>query len=212
MKKLLLVVAALVASFSLSAQSGEGTNPYLSKGDQIVSGTIGLGNVFFPTGDWDSKFPPIELSYEYGLLENAFDIEGLSIGVGGSLGYTNAIDLMTWGNIITGEVESEYGYTFNVIRAAAKGYVHYDVLGAFGVEVKKLDTYAAISVGLVIENTRLWGEYGEDLAVESTNTTAAQLGLGISLGARYWFTEKIAANLERGGGLAILNLGASFRF
>ena len=74
--------------------------------------------------------------------------------------------------------------------------------------MKKLLLVAAA----LVASFSLSAQSGEDLAVESTNTTAAQLGLGISLGARYWFTEKIAANLELGGGLAILNLGASFRF
>lgn len=38
------------------------------------------------------------------------------------------------------------------------------------------------------------------------------LSLGVSVGARYWFLDNLAANMEVGTGLSILKLGVSYRF
>lgn len=194
MKKLLLAAAALVASLSLSAQ--------VTVGEQVVSGTIGLVNNVFG-GGYDSKFPPISVSYEYGLLENAWGVDGLSIGVGGVFGYTSAKTTYTWG-------EDVYGYKYSGIILAAKGYAHYDVLGLLDVNVPNLDTYAAFTLGYNIATSRKYGDWYE--GANTSTSAAGGLIYGFNIGARYWFNSNLAGVVELGYGLASLNFGVAYRF
>lgn len=41
---------------------------------------------------------------------------------------------------------------------------------------------------------------------------AGGLFYGVSVGARYWFTEALGVNLEAGYGLSFLKAGINFRF
>lgn len=194
MKKLVLLAATLFAALSMNAQ--------ITVGEQVVSGTVGLINNVYG-GGYDSKFPPITVSYEYGLLENAWGVDGLSVGVGGVFGYTSAKDVYTW-------YDDVYGYKYSSIIIAAKGYAHYDVLGLFDVKVDNLDTYAALTLGYNIGTSKKWGDWYEG----ADTSTAAVSGLvyGFQIGARYWFMDNLAANLELGYGLASFNIGVSYRF
>lgn len=194
MKKLLLAAVALVASLSLSAQ--------ITVGEQVASGTIGLVNNVYG-GGYDSKLPPISLSYEYGLMEDAFEVPGLSIGVGGVFAYTSAKTLYTWGDDV-------YGWKYGSIILAAKGWAHYDVLGLFDMQVDNLDTYAALTLGYNIGTSKKWGDWYE--GADTSTSSVSGLIYGFSIGARYWFMDNLAANLELGYGLATINLGVSYRF
>lgn len=188
MKKLVLLATALVAALSLSAQ--------ITVGEQVVSGTIGLGNSVYGSY-FDHKFPPLTVSYEYGLMENAWEVEGLSIGVGGVLAYTGARHSYSDGTY----------FKYNSIILAAKGYAHYDVLSLLDMKVDNLDTYAALTLGYNIATSKY---HGDDLNISPAS--ASGLVYGFQLGARYWLTENLAANVELGYGLSYLNLGVSYRF
>lgn len=194
MKKLVLLATALVAALSMSAQ--------IKVGEQVVSGTLGLINNVYGSY-YDSKFPPITASYEYGLLENAWGVDGLSVGVGGVIAYTGAKDIYEHYD------GSEYGYKYSSIIIAAKGYAHYDVLGMFDMKVDNLDTYAALTLGYNIGTSKQWGDW-----YYATGSAASRAGLvyGFQIGARYWFMDNLAANLELGYGLATINVGVSYRF
>lgn len=194
MKKLVLLATALVAALSMNAQ--------ITVGEQVVSGNIGLINNVYGSY-YDSKFPPITVSYEYGLLENAWEVDGLSIGVGGVLAYTGAKD--TWEHYDG----SKYGYKYSSIIIAAKGYAHYDVMSLLEMPVENLDTYAALTLGYNIGTSKQWGDW-----YSGTGSAAAAAGLvyGFQIGARYWFSDNLAANLELGYGLATINLGVCYRF
>lgn len=195
MKKLLLLAASLLAAASLSAQ--------ISVGEHIVSGNVGIGNIVYGS-DYDSKFPPITASYEYGLLEDAFQVSGLSVGVGGQLSYTGAKDTFYYDNM------KPFGYKYSSIIVAAKAYFHYDIMSLMGLPVDNLDTYATFALGYNIATGRQYGDWG--LIEDNTMVSAGGLVYGFQIGARYWFSQNMAANAEIGMGLSLLTLGLCYSF
>ncbi len=61
------------------------------------------------------------------------------------------------------------------------------------------DLYAGLSLGYYVWNTK----YKGDFDINYGGTGAGGLGFTAQLGGRYFFTEKLAANLELGGGNVI---------
>ena len=187
MKKLFftLAVCILAGSFA-SAQS-----PSFIKGDNVVSLGIGIGGNLYgwTSGSNVKKIPPISVSFEHGIVGNLFNDENCSLGVGGLLAYSSA----KWDG-------GGYGWKSSSIVVGARGAIHY----AF---MDKLDTYAGLMLGYHIYSHKWTGDYG------GYNTSAGASGLAFSFfgGARYYFTNSIAAFAELGYGYAILNLGVSFK-
>ena len=187
MKKIFALVAAVVVAFSASAQ--------IEKGDIVVTAGVGLGNTVY--AGYDDALIPINIEGEYGVAEDVFDVPGLSLGVGPAISYTQAKTTYTW-------FDDVYGYKYSSIIVGAKGYFHYNLFN-----VDKLDTYAAVTLGWNIATAKRWGDWG------SINTAAASAGglfYGFAVGARYWFTDFVGANLEAGYGLSYLKAGVTFKF
>ena len=70
-----------------------------------------------------------------------------------------------------------------------------------------MDTYASITLGYNIASTKYFGDWGN----ADTAVSAGGLFYGFSVGARYWFTDAIGANLEAGVGLSFLKAGVTFK-
>ena len=83
------------------------------------------------------------------------------------------------------------GYTF--LYPGVRGALHYQF-------VDKLDTYAGLMLG-----ARIWTWSGY-------NGTYTDFIVPFYIGGRYYFTENIAAFAELGYGIAVLQLGVSFKF
>ena len=185
MKKIFALVAAVVVAFSASAQ--------IEKGDIVVTAGIGLGNSIY--GAYENSLLPINIEGEYGIAEDVFGVAGLSLGVGPAISYTSGSNTYdsTW---------DEYDWTYkqSSTLVAAKGYFHYSFL-----DVEKLDTYAAISLGYYIHSGKYTGYY-------NSKYSGGGLFYGFAVGARYWFTDLIGANLEAGYGLSWLKAGVTFKF
>ncbi len=154
-----------------------------SKGDKVANVSIGLGSSIYGSG-YKIGIPPIGASFEYGIKDELFN-EKSSLGVGGYLGFTTA----TWG--------SYYSYT-NII-VGARGIVHYQL-------IDNIDTYAGILLGYNIASSKYSG-----IGASLGGTSAGGLIYAGFVGARYYFTPKLAAMAELGYGIAILNLGVSFK-
>ncbi len=186
MKKLLAMAVAMVFAFGANAQ--------INKGEIIGTAGIGLGNSLY--GAYSSSLLPINLEAEYGVVESGlFGVDGLSLGVGPAISYTQGKESYNYG-------WGDYGYKCSSILVGAKGYFHYDLFN-----VDKLDTYASITLGYNIASTKYFGDWGN----ADTAVSAGGLFYGFSVGARYWFTDAIGANLEAGVGLSFLKAGVTFK-
>lgn len=189
MKKIFALVAAVVVAFSASAQ--------IEKGDIVVTAGVGLGNTVYGSSYYDSALLPINIEGEYGVAEDVWGVAGLSLGVGPAISYTQAKTTYTW-------YDDVYGYKYSSILVGAKGYFHYSLL-----DVENLDTYAAVTLGWNIATAKRWGDWG---SINTPATSASGLYYAFAVGARYWFTDFIGANLEAGYGLSFLKAGVTFKF
>lgn len=152
------------------------------QGDKVLNLGIGFGSTFYGSY-YTSHTPALSASFEVGVKDGILD-KG-SIGVGGYLGYSSA----TWAN---------YYKTSNFI-IGARGSFHYPL-------VNKLDTYTGLLLGYNIYSYKY----------ESTFVGSAGSSSGLAFawfaGARYYFSNKIAAFAEIGYGISYLTLGVAFKF
>jgi hypothetical protein len=124
-------------------------------------------------------------NYEYGMT--LADIPG-PIGVGALVRY------WSYGTV----------YTYTDIIIAAQGNYH------FVLDSKKLDPYIGLILGYDINSWSYDGPYSDYL-----NTTSGGFIAGISIGARYWLSPKMAVNARFGTGSNLgstLDVGLDFKF
>lgn len=179
-----IITTICIASIALA---GFSQNAFV-KDSKVINVGIGIGNTLYGSG-FSGLIPPISASFEYGVKDNLFNDKS-SIGVGGYFGYSGAkMDYSTW------------GYRYSSFIIGARGAFHYQF-------VDKLDTYAGLMLGYNISTVT---EYG---SVPGFATGASSVGgftWSTYIGARYYFTNKIAAMAEIGYGIAYLNLGVAFK-
>ena len=184
MKKVVISFCVLCVSFFATQVLAQ--TPSFVQGDNVVGVSIGFGGYFsgvFYSGSEISRMPAISLYYENCVKDNLFN-EKSSLGIGGMLGYTSA----KW---------SDY-WKVSHTTIGARGALHY----AF---VDKLDTYTGLMLGY---NIVKWKYYNW----ESGGTGSSGLAYSWFLGARYYFTDNLAAFAELGYGVAIFNIGVAFKF
>lgn len=160
---------------------------YFKEKDQVLNIGIGLGSALYSSGA-SSTFPPLSASFEYGIKEG---VGPGVIGIGGFLGHTGA------------------KYSYGVIGYNYSWKTSYTVIGVRGVYhlvdvAEKLDTYGGLMLGYsIVSSTGDLGTY---------NSAASGANLGVFVGARYYFSDKIAAMAELGYGFAIINVGVAIKF
>jgi hypothetical protein len=132
---------------------------------------------------------PVEASFEYGVADKLINGENGSIGIGGYLAYYSYSNSYTGGK-----------WNYSDIVLGARGAFHYQF-------VEKLDTYAGLMLGYDIVSSK-WK--GDGVAIGSASASA--LALSAFLGARYYFTPKVAAYGELGYGIANLSVGVALKF
>ncbi len=188
MKRIYALLIMLLIAINAQAQA-----PLFSKGDEIVSLSLGVGNSV-------NYGVPITLSYELGLK----DINPKStIGVGALFSYQHKN---------RGTNHYYYDYTFNSVVCksvyngcvfAATGSYHYDL-------VKKLDLFADLALGFAIGNTTYKSEYLFD---SDTRRNDNYFYYAIGVGARYYFTDRLAAFAKlHVTPSSFIEIGASYRF
>lgn len=167
---------------------------------KVRSVGVGLRNNIYPASSYENSLVPINADFEMGVVEGLLGVDKLSLGVGGTIGYTQA--KKDYSQYLPG---SNIGYKFSYVNVGAKGYFHYDL------DVANLDVYAALTLGYDIASAKVYGDWNNfdmDMDVDAVGG----LSLGVSVGARYWFLDNLAASMEVGIGLSILKLGVSYRF
>ena len=185
--------ALVIALFAVGANA-----QVFEKGSNIVTAQLGIGSGFGQ-----------RVAYERSLMEL---LDGkASIGVGGALNNCHA----------SAKTEDNMGkkkVTVNALTVTAFGSFHYQF-------VDKLDTYVSIGVGggTVLSKDKykynseykeaykeIYGETLKDYVDRSSQTCFNWVS---SIGARYYFTDKWAANAEFGWtGANYFAIGATYKF
>lgn len=184
MKKFIIGFLGLFILMGASAQNT------FDKGDIVLNLGVGFGNTLYGSG-YKTTVPPISASFEYGIIDNLFDSKS-SIGVGGYFGYSESK------YELNGPSYSDFKYSNALF--GARGSFHY----AF---VEKLDTYSGVSLGYNVVSSKYDGE-----TIHGYKSEASALYLGWYAGARYYFTDAVAAMAEVGYDIAYLNIGVAIKF
>lgn len=143
------------------------------KNDQVANLTLGVGHGV-----------PLELSYEYCVLDNLFGDENCSLGVGGFFGwshYSNKYDGLR--------------HHKNMIRFGVKSAIHYNFIA-------NLDTYAGL----------MFGYRGVHEHWKGNTRDHIRASFDFLLGARYYFDKNWAAVAEFGAEQSYFRVGVAYKF
>lgn len=176
--------------FASIALAGFSQNAFV-KDNKVINVSLGIGSTLYGSG-YSGLIPPVSASLEYCVKDNLFNDKS-SIGVGGYLGFATAKQEWTSGG-------ATYGYRYSNYILGARAALHYQF-------VDKLDTYAGLMLGYNIGTSSQYGNIPGSFS-SSSHSGFAYAGF---IGARYYFTDKIAALAEIGYGIAYLNLGVAFK-
>jgi len=153
----------------------------IEKNQSILNLGLGVNSFYVSSSGFNTTLPPIEGSFEY----MTSDV----ISVGGFIGAYQS--------------EFDYGFgsttKFNYLSIGGLSNYHF-------VNDEKFNAYAGIRLGYLGFNANY-----EDDFFSSLDFKASGVLFGIQLGARYFFSQTIAANAEIGYGIALLNIGVSFK-
>ncbi|HNX20883.1 MAG TPA: hypothetical protein PKG88_00830 [Bacteroidales bacterium] len=169
MKKVYLLLLAAFLMLNLSVQS-QG----LEKGDFGLNVGIGLGYRGFP----------IEVSGTYGIVDDLFNVDGLTLSVGGYLGVSMFHTSYYW-----------VSYSGVRVLPAVRVLAHYTFFD-------KLEVFAGPAAGFVIDRTT--SNYDSDNYFGLYGSIAA--------GAKYYFTDNFGVYAETGYSIGYFMVGATFKF
>ncbi|MDR1876573.1 MAG: hypothetical protein LBQ84_03020 [Flavobacteriaceae bacterium] len=195
------VLAALMFVFLLGSTFKVNAQEVFGKGDNVISVGVGIGSHLSGSG-FKNTIPPLSISWEHGVVDGLFGGNG-AIGVGAFIGYSaSKYEGKYWSNY-----SYEYKYTYLII--GAKGNLHYGFSS-------KWDGYAGVSLGYDIINAT----YSDNLKDNSFGNSfskavaaeSSEVFFAFNVGTRYQFSDQWGAFAELGYGLAILQLGVSYKF
>ncbi len=172
MKKsyLLLVLSLVFLSFSLQSQTFE-------KGDFGINGGIGLGFRGFP----------VEFSATYGIVDNLFNVDGLTMSIGGYAAFSMAY-----------EVGYSYPYTYSNFKTRVipevRVLAHYSFFDNF-------EVFGGPAVGYILN-------YSNQTAIENVDYPY----FSVVAGAKYYFTDHFGVYVETGYSIGYLMGGITYKF
>jgi hypothetical protein len=191
MRKLLFTVFVIIIALGSSQAQVE---PVFRKGDKVLNLGIGLGSTFYTGTYYRTTIPPLSASLEYGMVDNFLDVENLSVGLGGYIGFSSYRWRYSFLNL-------DYGWNYTNIILGARGSVHYPF-------IERLDTYAGLILGprIVIST-----EYGDHTGGLGSSAQGSGLAYSTYIGGRYFFRENLAVFGELGYGISYLTLGVALK-
>jgi hypothetical protein len=156
-------------------------------GDNVLSLGLGIGSSLGHSG-YSSQMPGFSLSYEHG----QWDVDGPgNISLGGYIGFKS----FKYENIYYTE---KLNYTIIGIRSA----YHFNMI-----KVDHLDVYGGLMLSY---NIASYSFSGSDIYTGSEDDNS--MSLSLYCGARYYLSSNMAAFMELGYGVSILNIGGSYKF
>jgi hypothetical protein len=187
MKRIIVLKAVFVFLFGLSF-SGVMNAQLFSKGDKVINLGIGVPSYLGGNG-YETKIPLVSGSFDYGLFSGLLEGKA-SIGVGGYLAYTaNRF-----------KFAGDYGYDYSYLIIGPRAAFHYN-------PIDNLDTYGGLLLGYNIVGSSAYGNGQHNKPDNSSRFIPA-----LYVGARYYFTNSIAAFAEIGYGISLIEVGLSYKF
>jgi hypothetical protein len=184
--KSILKKAAVIVIALVTVNVAVNAQTLFNKGNKVISAGAGLGWFYLGNNSSDiSRLPFIAVYYEQCVKDNLFNEKG-ALGIGGMVGYTQ-------------ESRVDF-YKSNTAALGLRGSVHYGF-------INKLDTYAGLMLGYDIVNWKGYRLYGE-----SPSNIYGDFTIGGYIGARYYFSDKIAAFAEGNIGSANVHIGIALKF
>jgi hypothetical protein len=187
------LVLIVFICFSVFVSLPHANGQYFDTGDKDLNITVGIGSPWVLYNDYRTILPPIVTSFDYGFRD---DIGPGVISVGGLLAFTTYKDPRAGT-----DGPDEYGYKSTTVILAARSTYHYQFF-------EKFDTYAGMHMGLRIED---WKEYGDFPPINDKENSELHFLFNVYGGAKYYFTDKLAAMLEMGFSIAFINAGICIR-
>lgn len=151
-------------------------------GTSAVNVGVGFGTSLAGTG---TARPAVSASYEYGLWEAGPGV----ISLGGYVGNTGYNYKWNGGK-----------YSWNYTIVGARSAYHFNGITS----VPQLDPYGGAMIGYNIVSYSGSDDY--------SNSYGSGLEFSLFVGARWFFTDNVAAFAELGYGVSYLNLGVAFKF
>ena len=177
---------------SLSLVSSGLAQPFV-RGTNAINAGIGLGSSLGSFG-YSSQTPALSVQYDRGI----WDIGGPGvISLGGYMGYKSFKNSYESGSL---NYRHSWKYTVIGVRAA----YHYN-----GFDTDKLDLYGGTMLSYNILNYSYEDNGGQ---IDSSGSYGSTAGLSLFGGARYFFTDHLAAMAEAGYGISYFTVGLSLKF
>ncbi len=168
-------------------------------GDKVLGLSLGIGGHYSAGSSYSSQTPALGLTYEQGVT----DLGPGTLGVGGYVGYKRLSYDNDW--VYAGS-RYNYDWTWNYLIIGVRGAWHYNEWHG----EDKLDTYGGLMLSYNSVSFKDNTNYPSG-SLSYTYNSASGLGFTGFLGARYWFNQQLGAQAELGYGIAVLNLGVSYR-
>ncbi len=183
MKKCGLPVLMILATF-LTVKSSHAQESF-KLGDNVVNASIGLGG--FAGSYGSTSLPPISVGLDHGIADN--------FSVGGLVGIARS----SWDY-------PGYSFSYTYIVLGARGTYHFGDLLKQALKGAPLDPYVGVTLGYNIVSASSSGTLAA-----GASASGSYLLFGADLGARYWFTPKLAGQLELGYGVGVISLGIAYK-
>lgn len=165
-------------------------------GDNVASFSVGLGGNYGASSVYTSQTPALGLGYEHGVM----DLGPGVLGIGGYLGYKSL-------GFNDPGFGFEYDWSWRYLILGVRGNWHYNEWHG----IDELDVYGGL---LVSYNSVKWTDnttYPEGFPIVPSSSSSG-IGLSALVGARYYFTESLAAQVELGYGISYASIGLAYKF
>ena len=187
----------LLATISLVALSEQrAVAQGFNIGDNVASFSVGVGGNYGASSSYSSQTPALGLGYERGVM----DLGPGVLGIGGYLGYKSLAHRYAGPGY-------EYDWSWRYLIMGVRGNWHYNEWHG----IDELDVYGGL---LLSYNSVKWTDNTRYPANSILLNQTASSGIGLSalLGARYYFTESLAGQLELGYGISYASIGLAYKF
>lgn len=195
MKTKLFKILTAIAVLAFVALDADAQDQVFHKGDRDLNVGVGFGTPWSSNGV-NTILPAISATYDLGLRD---DWGPGVFGVGGYVGTAIYSDE----SVSTG-TNLDYGYRYSIFTLAARATYHYTF-------VENLDTYGGAILGFSTSKAKSYGDWP---APEPSTSSNVNMVFEIFVGAKYYFSESIAAytELATGAKIPIFTIGVAFKF